>query len=343
MRSSPRLLESAHQRALAFNPVLANAPFMMLEHVNLNIADRELGQQFYIAALGAGEDTRTDEVLKRVPGATGLLWANLGLQQFHLPVDEEAQLLRGEIHIDYPSMESLQELEVRLQAAESTLAGTQFEWRQEGDGLRVRCPWGNTFVLAAQKLGSGWYSPEGTVTSETVSGHPCIHAPIGLGIREVHFHVAKGSTAGIGRFYRKFFETTVEMSDLGAGLSACSIQMGFHQRLRFVEIEGDVPDYDGHHICVYVSSFEESYTRFKEHDLLYKVDGLYHNPRFPSLSYETLERAQELNEFRILNIVDPESPDTLLTQLEHEIRHPLHSGFPLKEMVSELEHARDEN
>jgi len=330
-----RVARMSTHRDSVFTPSLTNAPFMMLEHVNLNVGNRDIAKLFYIDILGAGEDTRTEEILQVVPGATGLLWANLGLQQFHLPIDAsgEAQTWRGSIHIDYPCQKSLQELEARLQAAQIHLLRTQLQWTWDMDHrrLQVTCPWGNKFVLTAQSdlgIEPGWYSPEGVLTSTTVSGHPCLNTPVGLGIRELHCHVAKGTAAGIARFYRRFFGTTVDIVELGRGLSACSIAMGVHQQLQFIETDGDLPDYDGHHICVYISSFDEVYLRFKKHNMVYE------NPRFPTLTYETLERAQELNEFRIINIVDPDSPDTVLTKLEHEIRHPLHFAFPMKELLS---------
>ena len=100
-----------------------------------------------------------------------------------------------------------------------------------------------------------------------------------------------------------------------------------HQVLEFIECDRELPAYDGHHICIYIDGFDDCYRRFKQDEMVYN------NPRFPTLTYETLEKAEEHNEFRILDIVDPESPDTVLTQLEHEIRHPLHTGFPLKELL----------
>nr|ADH43019.1 hypothetical protein [uncultured SAR11 cluster alpha proteobacterium H17925_45G17] len=60
---------------------------------------------------------------------------------------------------------------------------------------------------------------------------------------------------------------------------------------------------------------------------------VFNNPRFPHLTYETLSRAQELNEFRILHIVNPENPSEVVHSLEHEVRHPLHTGFPCKELL----------
>ena len=53
---------------------------------------------------------------------------------------------------------------------------------------------------------------------------------------------------------------------------------------------------------------------------------VWNNPRFPHLTYDRLEDALRHNEFRILDIVDPESGERLYT-LEHEVRSLLHPGF----------------
>ena len=58
---------------------------VLLEHINLNLEPRALplARAFYIDALRCGEDPRPRDMLRR---ESTLLWANLGLQQFHLPV-----------------------------------------------------------------------------------------------------------------------------------------------------------------------------------------------------------------------------------------------------------------
>jgi len=314
-----------------------NCPFIMLEHVNVNIGSVELAKTFYFETLCAGEDPRPEAMMQRrvAPGASGLVWANLGLQQMHLPMEGTAQALRGEIFVDYPDVDALQYIESRLRAAEERLAGTRFKWERNEEGLRVVCPWGNEFCLRTQVAEPSeqprWYGPWNTLSPSTLPGHPCVNAPLPLprplGIRGLRFKVAVGSALGIGKFYEKFFQCSPELVEDSEGLWSCQIQMGCSQTVEFAEQQGEIPEYDGHHIAVYITSFDECYRRLAEAGLLYN------NPRFPTLTYETLERAQGHNEFRILEIRDPEDLSTVLYSLEHEIRHPLHTGFPLKEFL----------
>ena len=66
------------------------------------------------------------------------------------------------------------------------------------------------------------------------------------------------------------------------------MSIGCSQSLRFVECgEGEtLPPYDGHHIAVYTRGL------------------VYNNPRFPNLTYGTVDDALRHNEFRVLHIVN---------------------------------------
>ena len=81
--------------AAASFPTNPTAPLLMLEHVNINVPSVNLARQFYFEILCAGEDPRPAEMLanRAIPEADGLLWANFGLQQFHLPVEQEVSSL----------------------------------------------------------------------------------------------------------------------------------------------------------------------------------------------------------------------------------------------------------
>lgn len=86
---------------------------------------------------------------------------------------------------------------------------------------------------------------------------------LGLGIGYVHFRVKPGTAAKIGQFYREIFRAEVE--DIGA--KECSalgfgeneghgagvlVRTGPTQHIGFFESE-DIPEYDGHHFCMYLS------------------------------------------------------------------------------------------
>jgi len=261
---------------------------------------------------------------RAIPEADGLLWANFGLQQFHLPVEQEAQCIAGEITLQTGSLALI---ETNLKEADSshTFAGTAFEWSKECDGsLRCVCPWGNQFAIEESTEGR-WHGPQDGLSSDTVSGHPCLNVMHGLGISKVRFDVRPRTTAGIARFYEKYFGARIMLLYID-GCSSCRIKIGFDQTLEFSENGSVTSAYDGHHIAIYLSEFDACYKRLQ-------ADGfIFNNPRFPHLTYETLQRAQELNEFRILDIVDPQN-GAVMHRLEHEIRHPLHHGFPLKELL----------
>nr|ADH43020.1 hypothetical protein [uncultured SAR11 cluster alpha proteobacterium H17925_45G17] len=181
--------------------------------------------------------------------------------------------MSGQICLDYPRG-TLHALEQRLQAAEGLLRGTKFMWKREtkrmADGLKsvvleVRCPWGNNYVLAQQIPGmeGQWYGPFRELSSSVVKGHPSLSPEFPLGIRAVRFDVKPGAAVLIAAFYETYFKCVADMCEDENGRECCSIQMGCHQRLEFCETSKEIPPYDGHHIAVYVTEFDECYTRLK--------------------------------------------------------------------------------
>ena len=84
------------------------------------------------------------------------------------------------------------------------------------------------------------------------------------------------------------------------------VSIGAGQELRFCESDGDVPDYDGHHIAIYVAGFSGPFTALSERGLI----------------TEEIRNHQ----FRFQKIVDPESGEVLF-EIEHEVRgmrHPMY-------------------
>lgn len=146
---------------------------------------------------------------------------------------------------------------------------------------------------------------------------------VGIGLPYVELFCASGAAAAICRFYRQVLGVLAEETD-----GMCTVPFG-RQLLLFREVAGELPAYDGHHVAVYVGniatgdnrdSFAKMYQRCRTEGLVYN------NPRFPQLTYDTLEDALRLGEFRILDLVDPETGETAYT-LEHEIRSLEHPGF----------------
>jgi hypothetical protein len=85
--------------------------------------------------------------------------------------------------------------------------------------------------------------------------------------------------------------------------------MGGSQRLIFQETDAEIPDYDGHHVAIYVANFSGPHAALVEHDLI------------------TEESDQ--HQYRFQAIVDPESGEQL-AEIEHEVRslkHPMFKRF----------------
>lgn len=119
---------------------LPHPPSAPQDHLNINHKKgrHDLLKSFYFDVLGCACDPRKEDNL-----ATGkkTLWANTGIQQFHLPEEDEPQVFAGTITLHYPSLAPLR---ARLSAAPAALEGTHFEWTEAGpDALQVTCPWGN--------------------------------------------------------------------------------------------------------------------------------------------------------------------------------------------------------
>lgn len=243
-----------------------------LEHVNVTVPDQAQATLFYIVGLGLTRDPYMMVGLDN-------MWANAGEQQFHLPT-RGTQVIPGHIGLVVPDVDALKQ---RLQRLEKPLVGTQFAWSVEADHVAATCPWGNRFRCYAPSEASG---------------------PMQIGIPYVEFLVKPGAAAGVARFYQEIMRVpaTVE-SD---GNTVATVPVGRGQVLRFRETSETIPDYDGHHIAVYIANFSAPYDALAERGLI----------------TEELRNHQ----FRFQKIVDPASGETC-TELEHEVRslqHPLH-------------------
>src|ERR1700724_2640456 len=191
-----------------------------LEHVNLQIPDQALGTLFYIQGLGLTRDPYMN---------TGLanMWINVGKSQFHLPTGDP-WVLRGAIGLVTPDRQALLK---RLDGAKKQLAGPKFAVAENNDHVAVTCPWGNRFNMHcpdADRFGA-----------------------INLGMPYLEFGVPKKTAKGIERFYRKVFVAQTKLECNGSG-RAPHINVGYKQELVFRETDQPIPEYDGHHIPLYV-------------------------------------------------------------------------------------------
>jgi hypothetical protein len=245
-----------------------------LEHVNVFIPDQQLATVFYVTGLGLTRDPY-------IMTGTDNMWINVGRSQFHMPTGE-AQVLRGRVGIVVPDRDALLK---RLARVRRPLEGTKFEVREHNSFVDVTSPWGNQIRC---------HEPEprfGRIT---------------LGMPYVEFDVRPGIADGIARFYRDVIGTFAEAGEDEHGAHARA-SVGPKQDLIFRETDRPLPDYDGHHIQIYLADFSGPHRRLLERGLI------------------TEESDQ--HQYRFTDIVDPASGKQLFT-VEHEVRsmqHPLYA------------------
>ena len=250
-----------------------------LEHFNVCIPDQRLATLFYVVGLGGTRDPYLFMGLEN-------MWVNFGRTQCHLPsraVPPRTEVVRGTIGLVVPS---LAELKKRLEFAGSEMkrvvpeAKTKFSWQEKDGVIEATCPWGNRVRCHAP-------SPEFGNTE--------------LGLVYVDFDVPQGTADGIARFYKDVMKAPAKAEGKRAMVS-----IGRNQRLYFTETSKPLPEYDNHHIQIYIADFGTPYHWLKERDLV------------------TMET--DADEWRFQWIVDPRD-NRKLFQIEHEVRSMRHRLF----------------
>jgi hypothetical protein len=250
-----------------------------LEHFNVVIPDQRLAILFYVVGLGGTRDPFL------FPGLENM-WVNFGRTQVHLPSRGQkprAEVLRGTVGLVVPSLD---ELKRRLEHAGNEMrrvvpeAQTRFEWHEKDGAVEATCPWGNRVRCHAP-------APQFGRTE--------------LGIVYVDFDVPTGTSEGIARFYNEVMRAPAE-----AGSGRARVRVGRDQQLLFTETQAPLPEYDNHHIQIYIADFAAPYDWLLERQLI---------------SMET-----DANEWRFQWIVDPRDGRRLF-QIEHEVRSMKHRLF----------------
>ncbi len=257
---------------------------VLLEHFNVVHDDQRLATLFYVVGLGG---TRDPYIF------TGLtnMWVNFGRTQAHLPSRGEKpkpEVLRGTAGFVVPDLDALAKRlefagkEIRRVVPEKQ---TKFAFEVKKDCIEATCPWGNRIRCHAP-------SPEYGRTE--------------LGLVYVDFDVTPGSAEGIARFYSQVIKAPASAAD-----GRATVHVGSHQTLKFTETEKPQPEYDNHHIQVYMADFSGPYEWLHKHGLI------------------TMETDEA--EWRFQWIVDPQAPQKKLFQIEHEVRSTKHRlyGRPL--------------
>ena len=249
---------------------------VLLEHFNCVIDDQRLAILFYIVGLGATRDPYI------FPGLENI-WLNFGRTQVHMPsraVPPRAERLRGTAGFVVPSLEDLKR---RLEYAGKEMkrvvpdVSNKFSFQVKSECIEATDPWGTRVRCHAP-------SPEFGATD--------------LGLVYVDFDVPPGTAEGIARFY-----TDVMKSPAKAAGGRAVVPVGKNQKLMFTETNAPLPEYDGHHIQVYIADFSSPYRWLKERELI------------------TLETDE--SEWRFQWIVDPRDARRLF-QIEHEVRSLRH-------------------
>ena len=246
---------------------------VLLEHVNVGISDQRLATIFYLSGLGL---TRDPYLMAGVEN----MWVNAGRSQFHLP-SRGTQVLRGHVGIVIPDLAALKR---RLQNVAPMLAETRFAWEERDGVVEATCPWGNRFRCHAP-------APE--------------FGGAELAIAYVEFGVPPGSAAGITRFYQQILTAHAELK--GGAEPMAVISTSATQRLRFRETARPLPEYDGHHVQIYITDFSGPHRRLLERGLITEESDEY--------------------QYRFRDLVDPADGRKLFT-IEHEVRsltHPLYA------------------
>lgn len=244
-----------------------------MEHVNVTVPDQELALRFYISGLGLTRDPYM------MVGPENM-WVNVGDQQFHLPT-RDPQVFTGCIGLVVSDLDALQR---RLTRLEDKLSGTAFGWKAHKDYVEVTCPWGNQIRCHAPDPQFG---------------------DVSLGMPYVEVLVKPRTARGIADFYRTVMHAPATVVKDKQGTMA-QVGMGRSQVLRFRETDQPLPEYDGHHIAVYVADFSSPHAVLKRQKLITEESNDY--------------------QYRFQAIVNPKT-GKLLCELEHEVRslyHPMY-------------------
>ena len=244
-----------------------------LEHVNVTVPDQRLATLFYVAGLGLTRDPY-------LMVSDSNMWVNVGRSQFHLP-SGEPQVLRGHTGLVIAGREALLD---RLAAVAKKLDGTAFAFREHNDYVEATCPWGNRVRC---------YEPDAARFGR-----------ITLGIPYVEFEVPVGTANGICAFYPKFMGIPAELKNGDATVARA--RMAKDQYLQFRETDAPQPEYDGHHVQMYITDFSGPYRLLSERNLISQEDNQY--------------------QYRFRDIIDPAGGRHLFT-VEHEVRSATHPMY----------------
>jgi len=243
-----------------------------LEHVNVNIPSQHHAALFYVAGLGLTRDPY-------LMVSDDNMWVNVGRSQFHLPTGK-ATVLRGHTGL---VISGRQALLARLAAVRGKLDGTKFVFSEHNDYVEATCPWGNRVRV---------HEPD-----------TARFGRIMLGIPYVEFGVPPGSAKAIVKFYREMIGVPAEVVEDG---SVARVLVGNGQHLIFRETDQPLPEFEDHHVQIYVTDFFGPYQRLRARNLVSCEHNKY--------------------QYRFRDIIDLDTGRHLF-KIEHEVRSVKHPNY----------------
>ena len=237
-------------------------------------------QTFDRAAEDLGNSIHLEHVNPYLMVSDSNMWVNVGKSQFHLP-SGRPQVVRGHTGLVISGRAALLD---RLASVAKKLEGTSFAFSEHNDYVEAVCPWGNRLRC---------YEPDAARFGR-----------ITLGIPYVEFEVPVGTTAGIRAFYPEFMGIKAELRNGDGNLVRAKV--GKDQYLQFRESDRVQPEYDGHHVQIYITDFSGPYRKLLDRKLVSREDNQY--------------------QYRFRDIIDPASGRHLFT-VEHEVRSATHPMY----------------
>jgi hypothetical protein len=133
---------------------------------------------------------------------------------------------------------------------------------------------------------------------------------ITLGIPYVEFDVPVGSAQAICAFYPEIMGMPAELGN--GDVPVAHVKTGKDQYLLFRETDRPQPEYDGHHVQMYITDFSGPHRRLSEHNLIFSEDNQY--------------------QYRFRDLTDLADGKHLFT-VEHEVRSATHPMY-MRPMVN---------
>ena len=209
------------------------------------------------------------------------MWVNVGKSQFHLP-SGAAQVLRGHTGIVISGREALLE---RLASVAKKLEGTAFAFSEHNDYVEAICPWGNRVRC---------YEPDAARFGRITLGIPYVEFDVPVGTAKAHLRASIPRSWGCRPNSRT--ATAPWRASRSARTSTCNS----------ARPTGAQPEFDGHHVQIYITDFSGPYRKLWERGLVSQEDNQY--------------------QYRFRDIVDLAGGRHLFT-VEHEVRSATHPMY----------------